>query len=98
MTIFCPQSSEPGVPLTPPPTPPSSISPLMPTTPPSPFNARAANQICRQMPAYVSFQDVEGLGEPPNTEDEEVPDEGTIQDPKKWWNWPWSGRARAQSR
>ena len=42
----------------------------IPSTPRRPFNARKASNQCRAMQGYVSFANVEGLGEPPLVRDE----------------------------
>ena len=62
--------SSPSEPLTPPPTPP--------------FNAQTASEMCKRMSGYVSFANVEGLGEPPGMDIDS--DEGE-ENAKRWGRW-----------
>lgn len=48
-----------------------------PSTPRRPFNARIASTQCRAIQGYVSFANVEGLGEPPLVRDEYDGDESS---------------------
>lgn len=66
----------PGSPRSYPTTLPSPTHALL-TPPDSPaFNARTASVLCRQIQGYVSFANVEGLGEPPVGIDEDVEEDG----------------------
>lgn len=63
--------------MTPPPTPP--------------FNARTASEVCKRMDGYVSFANVEGLGEPPGMDiDADAAEEAA----SRWGRWlrmlPWA--------
>lgn len=66
---------------------------LTPTSSPT-FNARAASQQCRAIEGYVSFAQVEGLGEPPTSA---CPTNGSMnslllqseEEKKSGWRWFW---------
>ncbi|KLO05851.1 hypothetical protein SCHPADRAFT_1002674 [Schizopora paradoxa] len=65
----------------------SPASPDEPLTPPStpPFNAWTASEVCKQMDGYVSFANIEGLGEPGldmNGDDVE-----SVEGLRKWGRW-----------
>ncbi|EJD02911.1 uncharacterized protein FOMMEDRAFT_20115 [Fomitiporia mediterranea MF3/22] len=62
--------SSPSEPLTPPPTPP--------------FNARTAAEACKRMNGYVSFANVEGLGEPPGLDIDQDNNEDGLGTLKRW--------------
>ena len=62
--------SSPSEPMTPPPTPP--------------FNARTASEVCKRMNGYVSFANVEGLGEPPGMDIDADPSEEASS---RWGRW-----------
>lgn len=75
-------------PMTPPPTPPHTAhtlyaSPSYPSQVAPSFNARTASAMCRQIDGYVSFANVEGLGAPPDVDDQDE-DSGRHQ---KWLKW-----------
>jgi hypothetical protein len=54
------------------PSPQINRSPQLPYTPPSlSFNAQTAVAVCHRIDGYVSFANVEGLGAPPETDDED---------------------------
>ena len=72
------QSPEsPPEPLTPPPTPP--------------FDARTAAETCKRMHGYVSFANVEGLGEPPGLDMDSDDSEDGLRRWAKWLRmWPFA--------
>jgi len=68
-----------------------SYSPASPDellTPPStpPFNAWTASEMCKRMDGYVSFANVEGLGEPPGLDIDGDAVEGA-EGLRKWGKW-----------
>ncbi|KZV82775.1 hypothetical protein EXIGLDRAFT_335105 [Exidia glandulosa HHB12029] len=81
---------------------PSSRSDSHPSTPPSPttdrpsFDVRTASAFCRNNPGLVSFRDVEGLGAPPDADEEGSDAEEERRG--RWWDlysWsPFKGRRR----
>ncbi|KZV79409.1 hypothetical protein EXIGLDRAFT_782411 [Exidia glandulosa HHB12029] len=81
---------------------PSSRSDSHPSTPPSPttdrpsFDVRTASAFCRNNPGLVSFRDVEGLGAPPDADEEDSDAEEERRG--RWWDlysWsPFKGRRR----
>jgi hypothetical protein len=61
-------------------------SPQLLYTPPSlSFNARTATAVCHWIDGYVSFANIEGLGAPPKTDDEDE----EIGHRPHWLRWFW---------
>ncbi|KAG2039720.1 hypothetical protein BDR03DRAFT_951029 [Suillus americanus] len=64
----------------------SSANSQIPVNPPQ-FDLRAASQACKQVPGYVSFASVAGLGAPPGVGDDDV----SVKEPQRgrgrgrWW-------------
>ncbi|EJD53528.1 hypothetical protein AURDEDRAFT_119299 [Auricularia subglabra TFB-10046 SS5] len=76
---------------TPPSTPPSPSLELDPPAADRPsFDVRTASQLCRNAPGLVSFKDVEGLGAPPDMDDQDGADD-TPSKGGRWWDlYSWS--------